>query len=83
MGIILSLIAGISFFGGYILYNTIKNQKAVSVISVSLAFIVLINLILIDIFPDIMDFLISDYSTKNVLITILFIIVGIGLLVTP
>lgn len=80
MGIVLTLITGISFYGGYILSRIINNKKAISVISVSLAFVVLLNLILIDIIPDVSSYLIYSFNFKRLLLTALFIILGIVIL---
>lgn len=81
MGILLCLITGISFYGGYILSKIIKKPKIVSVISVSLAFVVLLNLIFLDIIPDIFVFLISSFNYKNLIFSLLIIILGLlGLL---
>ncbi len=81
MGIILCLITGISFYGGYILSKQIKNKKVISVVSVSLAFVVLLNLILLDIIPEIISYIVSDYAINKVLIAIIITILGFVLLV--
>lgn len=80
MGLILTLITGLSFFGGYILSQIYKNQKKVSVISVSLSFIIILNLILLDIIPEIIVPLKVEYSVLNIILSIVFIILGIGIL---
>lgn len=80
MGIVLTLIAGLSFFGGYILSTIIKNQKKLSVISISLAFVVLLNLLLIDIIPEIIAFIEVNFNVKKLLVVIMGIILGIVVL---
>ena len=56
MGLLLTLITGLFFLLGIILNKVFKNIDDISVLGVSLAFIVLINLIIFDIIPEVKKF---------------------------
>lgn len=55
MGLLLTFITGVLFLVGIILNKILKNKKEIEVLSVSLAFCVILNLIVFDIFPEVLE----------------------------
>ena len=72
MGLLLTFITGAFFLLGIILNKVCKNKKNVSVLAISLAFVVLLNLIGLDLMPEVFS--------EVTFIRILFIVLGFLLL---
>ena len=79
-GLILTLIAGAFFLVGGLISLKIKNKDKLNAFSIALAFIIIINLIVMDLFPEIFEQLKSyDFSFK-IAILVIFSILGILIL---
>lgn len=72
MELLLTLITGLCFFIGYVFGLFSKDKNKVGVLAISLAFVVLVNLICFDILPEVIE----NFSW----ISVLFILVGLFLL---
>lgn len=68
MALLFTLITGVFFLFGVILNLFVKNKKRISVLSIALAFVVMINLLLFDIMPEVFE----EFN----IVSILFIILG-------
>ena len=55
MGLLFTLITGVFFLLGIILNNVCKNKKNVSYLAIALAFVVLLNLIFLDLVPEVFE----------------------------
>ena len=79
-GVILTLIAGVFFLLGGIISKKFKNKEALNHFSISLAFIIMLNLIFTDLIPETLE-LLEEYKTGSRIIMIIsFIILGILIL---
>lgn len=76
-GVILTLITGVFFLLGGLISKKFKNKEVLDHFSISLAFIIMLNLIFTDLIPETIE-LLEEYSliTRIILIS-LFIILGI------
>ena len=72
MGLLFTFITGLFFLVGILLNKLCHNKDNINVFAIALAFVVLLNLILFDIGPEVFE----SISLAN----ILFVILGIGLL---
>ena len=79
-GLILTLIAGVFFLVGGLISLKIKNKDKLNAFSIALAFIIIINLIVMDLFPEIFELLENyDFGFK-IAILVIFGILGILIL---
>ena len=72
MALLFTFITGVFFIFGYIINLFIKNKQKVSLISISMAFVVMFNLIFFDILPEV-------FESKSILVFI-FVLLGIFML---
>lgn len=72
-GLLLTLITGLSFLVGIILLNKSKNKEDIAMFTTSLAFVIILGLLIFDLLPEIIEY-------KNFLLIIPFII-GFSLLI--
>ena len=82
IALIFPILSGIFFLFGFFLYSILNNKKKISIISISMAFIVMIGIIFMDLLPEILELsksLVADKFSKLLLI-IGFIVVGIIIL---
>jgi len=75
MGLLLALISGLFFLVGFIITNKVKNKEKLSYFAISLAFVVMLNLIVFDLIPEVLE-----VFENNILIAIVLILVGLFLL---
>ncbi len=75
MGLLLALISGLFFIVGFIIANKIKNKEKLSYFAISLAFVVMLNLIIFDLAPEILE-----VFENKLLIAGLLVLIGMGLL---
>ena len=78
--LILTLIAGLFFLIGGLISLKIKNKDKLNAFSIALAFIIIINLIIMDLFPEILELLESYHLNFKIAILIIFSILGILIL---
>lgn len=75
IALILTLLAGVFFVFGYMIANNFKNKEKLSFFAVSLAFVIMLNLIIFDLIPEIMEiFKLNNF--KNVIFVLIFIFIG-------
>jgi len=74
-GLLLSLLAGLFFVVGFIIANKAKNKEKLSYFAIALAFVVMLNLIVFDLIPEVLEIFKS-----NILIAIMLIIIGLTIL---
>lgn len=79
-GSILTLIAGLFFLLGGLICKRFKNKDSLNVFSVSLAFVIIIALIVSDLFPEILELLEEYKLSSKIILIILFTGLGILLL---
>ncbi|MBE6154980.1 MAG: hypothetical protein E7163_05395 [Firmicutes bacterium] len=79
-GIVLTIIAGLFFLLGGLISLKTKDKDKLNRFSVSLAFIIMLNLIIVDLLPEIIESLENYKMISKIGIIILFIILGILLL---
>lgn len=75
LGLFLALTSGLFFVIGYIITNKIKNKEKLSYFAISLAFVVMLNLIIFDLLPEVIE--IFD---GKLLIAALLVFIGLGVL---
>ena len=75
MGLLLALISGLFFLVGLIIANKTKNKEKLSYFAISLAFIVMLNLIIFDLIPEVLEIFNSQLLTAVILI-----LLGMGIL---
>lgn len=75
MGLLLALISGLFFMVGFIIANIAKNKEKLSYIAISLAFVVMLNLIIFDLIPEVLE-----VFNDNIFFALILVIIGIGLL---
>ena len=80
IGLMLTLIAGIFFLIGGLISLKVKNKDKLNAFSVALALVIIINLLAMDLIPEIFE-LLEDYNlTFKIIIIVVFGILGILLL---
>ena len=80
IGLILTLIAGIFFLIGGLISLKVKNKDKLNAFSIALALVIIINLIAMDLIPEILE-LLESYSTSfKIMIIVIFGVLGILLL---
>jgi len=79
-GVILTLITGLFFLLGGLISKKFKNKESLNAFSVSLAFIIIISLIFVDLIPEIIELLENNKLGTKIGIILLFVILGILLL---
>ena len=80
IGLILTLIAGIFFLIGGLISLKVKNKDKLNAFSIALALVIIINLLAMDLIPEIFE-LLESYSTSfKIMIMIAFGVLGILLL---
>lgn len=79
-GVILTLIAGLFFLLGGLISIKVNNKDKLNTFSVSLAFVIIINLIAFDLMPEILELFESVRLSFKIGLITLFIILGILLL---
>lgn len=72
ISLILTLICGLFFLVGIILYNKFKNKKSLNIITISCAFIIILGLIELDLIPELIE--VGKWWL------ILFVLLGLSLL---
>jgi len=75
MGLFLALISGLFFIVGLIISKTVKNKEKLSYFAISLAFIVMLNLIIFDLIPEVFEIF-----ENKLLIAFVLVLFGIGVL---
>ncbi|MBQ6687254.1 MAG: ZIP family metal transporter [Bacilli bacterium] len=75
LGLLLALISGLFFVIGYVITSKIKNKDKLSYFAISLAFVVMLNLIIFDLIPEVIEIFKGTYF-----IAILLILGGLGVL---
>lgn len=76
-GLILTLMAGLFFLIGGLISLKIKNKDKLNNFSIALALVVIINLIIMDLFPEISELLANYDLNFKILIILIFSILGI------
>ncbi len=76
-GSILTLIAGLFFLLGGLISKKFKNKESLNTFSVSLAFVIIITLIVSDLIPEILELLEEYKLLTRIILIILFVILGI------
>lgn len=76
-GLILTLIAGLFFLIGGLISLKIKNKEKLHIFSIALAFIIIINLLVMDLIPEILELLESYDLSFKILIIAIFGILGV------
>ena len=82
MALIFPILSGLFFLAGFEIVTVIKDKKKISVLAISLAFIVMIGIIFMDLLPEVMELSVKVTYYKNIKIIIIIgsILVGIGIL---
>lgn len=75
MGLLLALLAGLFFIVGFIIANKSKNKEKLSYIAISLAFVVMLNLIFFDLIPEVLEIF-----EGNLIFAVILVFLGISLL---
>ena len=79
-GIVLTLISGLFFLLGGLISIKVRNKDKLNAFSISLAFIIILNLIFIDLIPEINELLEGFKTGLRIGIIIIFTILGVLLL---
>ena len=79
-GLILTLITGLFFLIGGLISLKIKNKEKLNAFSIALAFIIIINLLVMDLMPEILELLESYDLSFKILIISIFGVLGILIL---
>ena len=79
-GIILTLIAGLFFLVGGIISLKVKNKDKLNHFSIALALVIIINLLVMDLIPEVFELLDSYDLSFKILIILIFGILGILIL---
>ena len=79
-GIILTLIAGLFFLVGGIISLKVKNKDKLNHFSIALALVIIINLLVMDLIPEVFELLDSYDLSFKILIILIFCILGILIL---
>ena len=79
-GIILTLIAGLFFLVGGLISLKIKNKDKLNHFSIALALVIIINLLIMDLIPEVFELLESYDLSFKILIILIFGILGILIL---
>lgn len=79
-GIVLTFITGLFFLVGGLISKRFKNKESLNIFSISLAFIIIINLIAIDLFPEVLELFEGHKIGTKVGIIIISVLIGIVLL---
>lgn len=80
IGIILTIISGIFFLVGGLIFLKVKNKDKLESFSVAVALIIMLNLIFIDLGPEIIELLNGTNKTKSIIIVLIFSILGFAIL---
>ena len=82
LGLFFPVLSGLFFLIGFCLVSILKNKKKISIISVSMAFIVMIGIIFMDLIPEIIELSEAIASSKlaKIVLIVGFIFLGIFLL---
>ena len=79
-GLILTLIAGLFFLIGGLISLKVKNKDKLNAFSIALALVIIINLLAMDLIPEILE-LLEDYDFSfKIMIILIFGLLGIFLL---
>lgn len=79
-GLLLTIITGLFFLLGGLISLKVKNKAKLNIFSVSLAFIIILNLIFIDLFPEILENLVGYNILSKIILIGIFLILGIVIL---
>ncbi len=79
LSLIFPVLSGIFFVIGFAIVKVVKNKKSLAIVSVSMAFVVMVGIIFLDLIPEIIS-LSEDVTNNNKLFTIILAIGG-GVLV--
>lgn len=79
-GIILTFITGLFFLVGGLISKHFKNKESLNIFSISLSFIIIINLIAIDLFPEILELFEGYKAGLKIGIIVISVLIGIILL---
>lgn len=79
-GVVLTICAGLFFLIGGLISLKIKDKNKLNNFSVSLAFVIIINLIFLDLLPEIKELLVGIKISNQIILFILFTLLGILLL---
>lgn len=79
-GIILTFIAGLFFLIGGLISLKVKNKEKLNAFSISLAIVIIINLLIMDLIPEILELLDGYDLSFKILIILIFAILGIAIL---
>ena len=80
MGLILTLIAGLFFLVGGLISLKVKNKDKLNHFSIALALIIILNLLIMDLIPEIFELLESYELGFKILLIVIFTILGILIL---
>jgi len=72
LGILLALISGLFFIIGYFIANKVNNKEKLSYFAISLAFVVMLNLIVFDLIPEVIE-----VFSHNLIIPIILVLAGL------
>ncbi len=78
LAILFSLLSGFFFIIGFTIVQFTKNRKSLSIFSISMAFVVMIGLIFLDLMPEVFEVMdsLSSNSFNKVFYAVLFITIG-------
>ncbi len=79
-GLILTLIAGLFFLIGALIAAKVKSKDKLNAFSIALALVIILNLLIFDLIPEILELLSSYHLSTQVIIIISFTIIGLVIL---
>lgn len=79
-GLILTFIAGLFFLIGGIITLKVKNKDKLNIFSIALALVIIINLLIKELFPEILELLEGYNLSFKIMLILLFSVIGILLL---
>lgn len=75
IGLLLALISGLFFIVGFLIANKVKNKEKLSYFAIALAFVVMLNLVIFDLVPEVLEIF-----ENNIIIALVLVLVGMAIL---